>query len=431
MSAALRSLDPCTTSRARSATIRATMMTVVACFLTLLVGNRGWCQGSSGDSLAALGEVSRAQAIAAATATSGRISLAAADTAVASAQLTTASALPNPTLSASYSKATPNYHTTAELPLDLPWFRGARVGSARAVREAARLRYTFERAGAALDADTAYTRALAARSRLALSRRNADGADSLRRMAVLRRDAGDASEMDVELATITAGQQANVVAADSLELMARLLDLQAAMGVQQASTTLVLTDSLSDPPPDPPSPSATPVLITAAERSLAAARLGVTFQRRSLLQPSLMVGFETGDPSGAEPGLLPTVGIALPIPLFDFNRGGRAQAAAERLRAEASLSVARRESAVQIAEARRRREIALTKLARDRTLIRSAERLAAMALVAYRDGASSLPNVLEAQRNAREVLGQYVDDLAAAWIATSELRLLTLGGVTP
>jgi hypothetical protein len=54
-----------------------------------------------------------------------------------------------------------------------------------------------------------------------------------------------------------------------------------------------------------------------------------------------------------------------------------------------------------------------------------------MALVAYRDGASSLPNVLEAQRNAREVLGQYVDDLAAAWIATSELRLFTLGGVTP
>jgi hypothetical protein len=34
--------------------------------------------------------------------------------------------------------------------------------------------------------------------------------------------------------------------------------------------------------------------------------------------------------------------------------------------------------------------------------------------------------VLEAQRNAREILGQYIDDLAAAWIATASLRVYTL-----
>ena len=53
-------------------------------------------------------------------------------------------------------------------------------------------------------------------------------------------------------------------------------------------------------------------------------------------------------------------------------------------------------------------------------------RVAAMSLAAYREGASSLPNVLEAQRNAREILAQYVDDLASAWIATAALRVVTL-----
>jgi hypothetical protein len=34
--------------------------------------------------------------------------------------------------------------------------------------------------------------------------------------------------------------------------------------------------------------------------------------------------------------------------------------------------------------------------------------------------------VLEAQRVARDVLGQYIDDLAAAWVATAELRVFSL-----
>jgi hypothetical protein len=33
---------------------------------------------------------------------------------------------------------------------------------------------------------------------------------------------------------------------------------------------------------------------------------------------------------------------------------------------------------------------------------------------------------LEAQRNARDILGQYIDDLAEAWIASAELRVYTL-----
>src|SRR5213079_1358248 len=104
----------------------------------------------------------------------------------------------------------------ADLPVDYVWLRGTRVQSAEAARAAAQYRYQFARAAIALDADTTYTRALAVLALAQLSRRTAQDADSLRRMAIARRDAGDASDLDVELATVNAGQHANVAAADSL-----------------------------------------------------------------------------------------------------------------------------------------------------------------------------------------------------------------------
>jgi hypothetical protein len=65
------------------------------------------------------------------------------------------------------------------------------------------------------------------------------------------------------------------------------------------------------------------------------------------------------------------------------------------------------------------------RIARDQDLVVRAERVAAKSLTAYREGASALPAVLEARRTAREVLGQYIDDLAALLTIESELRALT------
>src|SRR5207245_961674 len=58
-------------------------------------------------------------------------------------------------------------------------------------------------------------------------------------------------------------------------------------------------------------------------------------------------------------------------------------------------------------------------------LLASADRVAAMSLQAYAEGAIPLANVLEAQRNAREALGRYIDDLAAAHTAIALVRLMT------
>jgi outer membrane protein TolC len=373
--------------------------------------------------------LTRAQAFEGALARGPRARLARADTAAAYASLLTARAFQNPTLLAEYTKSAPRFHLSAEFPLDYPWLRSNRIRSAEAARLAARHRFELDRATVALDADTTYTRALAAVTRARLSRRTARDADSLRAMVAARRDAGDASDLDVELAVVNAGQQENVAAADSLEAISVLIDLQVATGLDTSATSVMPVDSLTALPveqAEPPS-EGPPLLVAAAQASYESAELATRLQRRSLFQSlSLTAGFETGDPAGDEPGILPMVGVALPIPLLSRNRGPIAQAEADRERARAELDLAILEANARIARTTRARAIAAAKVERDRRLVASADRVAALSLTAYREGAASLANVLEAQRNARDLLAQYVDDLAALWIATATLRVYRL-----
>src|SRR5437867_4690820 len=175
--------------------------------------------------------VTRADAVAAALARGARAAFGRADTAAAAAVLHGARLYPNPTLSATYSQDVPHYHVIADLPLDLPWLRSARIGAAASARDAARYGFAFERAAIRFDVDTAYTGALAALARARLSRRNARDADSLLQMAEVRRQAGDASDLDVRLAAVNAGQLENVAADDSVAAVQAHLSVQLAMGL--------------------------------------------------------------------------------------------------------------------------------------------------------------------------------------------------------
>ncbi len=377
--------------------------------------------------------VTRADAIDAALSRGARLGIARADTAITNAQLITAGSWQNPSLAASYSKATPQIHVTLEMPIDLPGVRSARIAAARETQRAAGYRFQFERAAVALDADTTFTRAQASLAHARLSRRNAADGDSLLRMAIARRDAGDAAELDVQLATVNAGQQANVAIGDSIGAVLALDELRTVMGIPANGAPLMLAESFALPPFDSAQAApGTPLPVAAATASLTAAEIALRLQRRSVLgSPSVLAGFETRDPSGGEKGILPTFGISLPLPLLNRNKGPIAEANAERSRARAELELARLESTAQITRAFRERNAAFARVARDQSLVASANRVAAMSLTAYRAGAASLPNVFEAQRNAREVLAQYIDDVAAALIANSTVRLVTLTTSSP
>jgi outer membrane protein, heavy metal efflux system len=175
------------------------------------------------------------------------------------------------------------------------------------------------------------------------------------------------------------------------------------------------------------SPAGIQLLVAAAEEDMRQADQVLTLEKRLLFgAPSLNVGWEQKDPTGAEPGVLPTIGVALPLPLFNQNRGSILFAQSQHDRAEAALTLARLEGAQQAARARRELALALDRLARSERLVSSANNVARLSLLGYREGAFALSNLLEAQRIARETLSQYVDDVAAARNAAGIVRLLTL-----
>jgi cobalt-zinc-cadmium efflux system outer membrane protein len=427
--------------------------------------------------------VTRAEAERAALAAGPRVALARADSAAARAALVTARALPNPSLAAQRTGAPPQRHLIMDVPFDAPWTRGPRIAAATASSQAARLRYLSERTAALLEVDTTYTRALGAQARFRLSRQTARDADSLRKMTAARRAAGDASDLDVDLATVTAGQQLNVAASDSLTYMSTLLTVQTLMGIPADSTAIVLVDSLRlspaetapmlremdstlailMPAPSMPTsavtlPSSTPTTqpapvtsapagattgvsagaqlaggvtpsVAAAQANLQAAEFAIARERRSVFGvTSLQFGVEWRDPT-VEPvdnEKLYVFGLSVPIPLFNQNQGPIAQATAERDRARAELSAARLQARQRLVEATLEWASLRARVARDQDLVVRAERVATKSLTAYREGASALPAVLEARRTAREVLGQYIDDLAALVTLQAELRALTL-----
>ena len=371
--------------------------------------------------------VTRAQAIEAAIARGPRLALARADSVAARAQLVLARQFENPTFGASYSKSTPQNHFSLDVPLDYPWLRTARVGAAAAFLGAAGYRFAFERAVVAFAVDSTYTRALAATRRADLSHRTAVDADSLLTLAKLRRDAGDASELDVQLAAVNAGQQANAAARDSLDAITALLAVQAAMGLSADAPSIVLADGLDGESAATDSTGGTQLLVAAAEEELKSADQSLALERRRLFAaPSLSVGWEQRDPTGAETGTLPTIGVSLPLPLFNQNRGAILAAQAQRDRAQAALVLSRIEGAAQLATARREAMLARQRVARSQRLVDGAGKVASLSLLAYREGAVALPSVLEAQRTAREAVAQYLDDLAAARNTAGVVRLLTL-----
>jgi outer membrane protein, heavy metal efflux system len=386
------------------------------------------------------------------------MALARADSLTARATQRVAHEFPNPVANVTVTRDEPHWAWLLTQPFDYPWVRGARVHAADAGYRAAAYRFAFERGTAQLEVDTMYTRAVAALGHARVSRQNAIDADSLRRLAVIRRDAGDASDMDVALATVNAGQEVNLAASDSLAAVGAVLDLQDVMGLPSDHLVITPSDSLGvpdttsltsgamEPSPGvtqgdgaprrpatpltsvaavPPSGSGTPLQIAAAEATLEAQESNLSLAHREVLaQPSIQAGVSYGDP--LQPFLLPTVGISIPLPLFSRSGGEIAMASADRDRAEAEVEVARRQSAAQVAQSRRELRMALARVDRDRQLLSLAQRVVAGSLTAFAEGATALPSVLEAQRSARDALGQYVDDLAAADMAAAAVRLFIL-----
>jgi cobalt-zinc-cadmium efflux system outer membrane protein len=373
------------------------------------------------------------EAVAAAEVRSPDIAVARADSAAAAAELSTARLFPNPTLAYDYSKAVPHNHVILEQLIDYPGVLAARTRAARVALGAAALTMAAARTTVRYQVELAYWRAAGAAAVEALSRRNVENGRALLASVRARRDAGDASDLDVAMTEVTLGQVRSTLLTDSIEAVRATLELQSLMGLSPAQVEVRATDSLAALPPAelPLAATAAPARVAAAAQQLTAAQARVALAERSRFPaPSLRAGFEKGDPS--EPGILPTFGITLPIPIF--SRGGAEVAAARAAaaRATAELAAVRRETELAHATAAREAELARARIEIDRATLAAAEKVAALSLTAYREGAYPLATVLEAQRSARDALRQYLTDLVAGRSAEAALALaLGAGGATP
>ncbi len=380
-------------------------------------------------SVAAQRPVSLRAAVDAALTRGPRIAIARADSAMGQSRILAARAWPNPDLALGYSKDAPNYHIELEQPFEYPGVRSARTRAALAGARAATLRLAAERAALRFDVEIAYVHAAGAQSILRLSDRNARDAAELLRITRARQAAGDASELDVRVAAVFAGQAQNEAFTDSLEASTTLLELQSLMGEPATSVEIALTDSLQSLA-TVTTDSALALRIAAARAELESEQANLLFATRSRWPMlALRGGIETGDPSGDANGILPTFGIALPIPLFNRQKGEVAEARAAAARATAELELVELQTRTALAIAQREREVTRLKVERGRAIVDEAERVATLATTAYREGAYPLASVLEAQRNARDALRQFVEDLEASRIAEAALvRARTVGG---
>jgi cobalt-zinc-cadmium efflux system outer membrane protein len=146
--------------------------------------------------------------------------------------------------------------------------------------------------------------------------------------------------------------------------------------------------------------------ILAARARLASTRAQATFERRQLVR---QVGAVFGTKRVAGENTM-IAGLNLSVPLFDRNRAGAERADAEQDAAEQELAWAERRISAQVEAAHRSAEVMTARLAAlEPDLLGRAEESRRVAMAAYREGAGSLLQVLDASRaaaEARQTLGR-------------------------
>jgi cobalt-zinc-cadmium efflux system outer membrane protein len=349
--------------------------------------------------------------------------IAAAHVSESRASVRAAGAIPNPSVSYSYTDAVPTHHLVFDQPLDWLLRRGSDRASARAALDRALADSVLTMVLLGRDVRIAFWRARAGQLSLELVAQQAVQADSLAHIAIARFRAGDISLLEQEQAALEAGRARQSVSTTREAALVARADLARAIGAEALPPPAGSLDAGLDQLPDSAmEPLASPTVRGALADSAAAAASARSAARARVPVPALTGGAEWGDPG--QPGTLALVGVSIPLPLW--QRGG-ATVAGARARA-AGAAAATREARLDLVrdmrEARIRLEetAARARVARD-SLMPAAATLRARALRAYQSGETGIVPVLEAFRSERDlVLGGLQDELAfqealAQWYA--------------
>ncbi len=338
-----------------------------------------------------------------------RMHVAEADVAAALADALTARAWPPLFASFTYTGDTPQYHALVELNVENPWLRASRIRAAEAAHRAAQHRLAFQREEIRIEVDSVYSRAALAQELARLSAEDRRIGEELVRIARERRDRKVAGALELEIVLLSQAAVTNQAHLDSVEAEVALLEVQGILGIPGSRVVVSLEDSLAALAFRTVTAEPTPLLLAAMEADLLVLRAKLSQERATVFTGALLKGgVDWHDRDTGSNRKLPVLGISLPLPLFDRNRGPIAAA-----RAEAERDLARDETAGEAAAADRALTEAGLRIERSRPMRDHAGRVVRMSLAAYREETAPLTTVLEARRLARDALRQYVQDLAA------------------
>ena len=410
--------------------------TAVALALLTLVGVRARAQQRAQDAPLTL-ESSVARAVA----THPLVGAATAAVRAAEGSRTTARSLGNPVFlyqadaaSSALAGAAPAIErevmTSAMLPLDPLFQLKPRASQAGALVRAARADLAATRRDVALEAASSFYTAAMAAVRVDALTDVRTWLDSLVGYTQARVNEGAAAEVDLirlQVEHLRTETDLAMAQADAARARAQL-----AVAVGLDSFTVDLTTDTACNCPPPPSREALLAIarvrrpeILAADARVAAAQSGVSLERtRFLRDVGVMAGVKT---MGS--GRSMVTGVNLPIPLFDQNRGEVRRADGDRRIAQFLREQVRRQVDADVSAT----YVALTTLTgkadlSNGMLVRRAEEARRITEAAYREGATTLVQVLDAARTLAEA--RQVSYAALSARRLSVLQLNAAIGVT-
>lgn len=377
-------------------------------------------------------EVTADQAVALYREHSPRLAARRADLGVARADLVDAQIYPNPALSLGTTNIVQGEdtfgHSQETVGLDLPILigrqRGHRERAAAARIAVRRAEIDADQARAEIEIRRRFVALLAAQERGAALASALEDARAVRAIVAGRQAAGAKSPYDLERSDLALAVLASKCAAADADTAAASGALAQAVGIagwQPRAAGPFAPAELAAPALARSHPE---LAIGAAAEAAAGAEQALA-HAEAVPTPSLQVqAFGTTDPQG----IALTVGVSIPLPVFDRNQGAIARARAQQRAAELDHQATSSELAADLARAialERRRDAAVVEFEGD--AIARLPRVRTMAEASYRAGQGTVVELLDALDAVTEARLHRVELVGAALDAALDVRAAALG----
>ena len=165
--------------------------------------------------------------------------------------------------------------------------------------------------------------------------------------------------------------------------------------------------------------------VAAARAQLERARAALALAHRDRIpEVALSANYaQEGTGQGAIQPPTVTLGISLPLPLFNQQQGEVARAEADVLGAQVTLARARAQAAADVRAAMSALESARSRA--ERRIDERARRARDLVQLQWEKGAASQLELLDAQRTLLQVSAEHLQDLTSYWMAVAQLELAT------